>query len=84
MAEPPGAIGPGKVQVTVPPAPLGSVPVSTAVPFVALPTVKTYQARLYEKLSARNRAQALMSAVRLGMFEDYRMATEDDAAVAVS
>ena len=61
-----------------------SVPAIAKELFVSLSTAKTYVARLYEKLSARNRAQALMSAVRLGMFEDYRMATEDEAAVAVS
>jgi DNA-binding NarL/FixJ family response regulator len=61
-----------------------SVPAIAKELFVSLSTAKTYVARLYEKLSARNRAQALMSAVRLGMFEDYRMANEDEAAVAVS
>lgn len=46
-----------------------SVPAIAAQLFVSLSTAKTYVARLYEKLGARNRAQALMTAVRLGMFE---------------
>jgi DNA-binding NarL/FixJ family response regulator len=29
--------------------------------------VKTYVARVYEKLGARNRAEAVMAAVRLGL-----------------
>jgi DNA-binding NarL/FixJ family response regulator len=48
-----------------------SVPKIAELLFVSLSTAKTYVARLYEKLGARNRAQALMSAVRLGMFEGY-------------
>ena len=40
--------------------------------FVSLSTAKTYVARLYDKLGARNRAQALMTAVRLGMFEAHQ------------
>jgi DNA-binding NarL/FixJ family response regulator len=39
--------------------------------YVSLSTAKTYVARLYEKLGACNRAQALMTAVRLGLFDDY-------------
>ncbi len=46
-----------------------SVPAIAQELFVSLSTAKTYVARLYEKLGARNRAQALMSAVRLGLFE---------------
>jgi len=49
-----------------------SVPMIAKELFVSLSTAKTYVARLYEKLSARNRAQALMAAVRLGLFDDYR------------
>jgi len=37
--------------------------------FVSLSTAKTYVARLYEKLGANNRAQALMTAVELGILE---------------
>lgn len=46
-----------------------SVPAIAAQLYVSLSTAKTYVARLYEKLGARNRAQALMTAVRMGMFE---------------
>lgn len=49
-----------------------SVPMIAKELYVSLSTAKTYVARLYEKLSARNRAQALMAAVRLGLFDDYR------------
>jgi DNA-binding NarL/FixJ family response regulator len=37
--------------------------------YVSLSTAKTYVARVYDKLGANNRAQALMSAVRLGLFD---------------
>ena len=37
--------------------------------YVSLSTAKTYVARVYEKLGAGNRAQALMAAVRLGLIE---------------
>lgn len=46
-----------------------SVPEIAAQLYVSLSTAKTYVARLYEKLGARNRAQALMTAVRLGLFD---------------
>lgn len=46
-----------------------SVPEIAAQLFVSLSTAKTYVARLYDKLHARNRAMALMTAVRLGMFD---------------
>jgi DNA-binding NarL/FixJ family response regulator len=36
---------------------------------VSLSTAKTYVARLYEKLGASNRAQAIMTALRLGLLE---------------
>jgi DNA-binding NarL/FixJ family response regulator len=45
-----------------------SVPEIAGQLYVSLSTAKTYVARLYEKLGARNRAQALMTAVRLGLF----------------
>lgn len=51
-----------------------SVPAIAAQLYVSLSTAKTYVARLYEKLGARNRAQALMTAVRLGMFEEQLVA----------
>lgn len=44
-----------------------SVPAIAATLFVSLSTAKTYVARLYEKLGATNRAQALMSSVQLGL-----------------
>ena len=47
-----------------------SVPAVAAEIYVSLSTAKTYVARLYEKLGANNRAQALMTAVELGLFED--------------
>jgi DNA-binding NarL/FixJ family response regulator len=46
-----------------------SVPEIAAQLYVSLSTAKTYVARLYEKLGARNRAMALMTAVRLGLFD---------------
>jgi DNA-binding NarL/FixJ family response regulator len=46
-----------------------SVPEVAATIYVSLSTAKTYVARLYEKLGANNRAQALMTAVQLGLFE---------------
>jgi DNA-binding NarL/FixJ family response regulator len=46
-----------------------SVPEVASIIFVSLSTAKTYVARLYEKLGASNRAQALMTAVELGLFE---------------
>jgi DNA-binding NarL/FixJ family response regulator len=52
---------------------------------LSLSTAKTYVARLYEKLGASNRAQALMAAVRLGLVHRSEpMAAIDltDAAVA--
>lgn len=36
---------------------------------VSLSTAKTYVARLYEKLGASNRAQAIMNALKLGLLE---------------
>jgi DNA-binding NarL/FixJ family response regulator len=46
-----------------------SVPEIAAQLYVSLSTAKTYVARLYDKLGARNRAMALMTAVRLGLFD---------------
>jgi DNA-binding NarL/FixJ family response regulator len=47
-----------------------SVPAIAVRLYVSLSTAKTYVARLYEKLGARNRAQALMAAVRDGLFDE--------------
>lgn len=44
--------------------------------YVSLSTAKTYVTRLYDKLGARNRAQALMTAVRIGLFDDSPDAIE--------
>jgi DNA-binding NarL/FixJ family response regulator len=49
-----------------------SVPAIAAVLFVSLSTAKTHVARLYAKLGAVNRAQALMAAIRLGLIEQPR------------
>jgi DNA-binding NarL/FixJ family response regulator len=46
-----------------------TVPQVAAELYVSLSTAKTYVARLYEKLEANNRAQALMAAVRLGLID---------------
>ena len=45
----------------------GSVPDLAARLHLSRSTVKTYVARVYEKLGARNRAEAVMAAVRLGL-----------------
>jgi DNA-binding NarL/FixJ family response regulator len=52
-----------------------SVPQVAATLFVSLSTAKTYVARVYEKLGASNRAQALMTAVKLGLFEETPLAS---------
>jgi DNA-binding NarL/FixJ family response regulator len=44
-----------------------SVPALAAVLHISASTAKTYVSRLYEKLGARNRAEAVMAAVRLGL-----------------
>jgi DNA-binding NarL/FixJ family response regulator len=46
-----------------------SVPSIARSMFVSPSTAKTYVARLYEKLGACNRAQAIMTALRLGLIE---------------
>ena len=46
-----------------------SVPQIASELFLSLSTAKTYVSRVYEKLGARNRAQALMTAMRMGLFE---------------
>jgi len=46
-----------------------SVPAIARALFVSPSTAKTYVARLYEKLGASSRAQALMTALRLGLIE---------------
>ena len=50
-----------------------SVPEVAVLLSVSLSTAKTYVARLYEKLGATNRAQALMAAVRLDLLHTPRV-----------
>ncbi|HZX08853.1 response regulator transcription factor [Kribbella sp.] len=44
-----------------------SVPAIASAMFVSLSTAKTYVSRLYDKLGATNRANAIMTALRLGL-----------------
>lgn len=44
-----------------------SVPAIAGTMFVSLSTAKTYVSRLYDKLGATNRANAIMTALRLGL-----------------
>lgn len=44
-----------------------SIPAIAMAMYISYSTAKTYVARLYEKLGAANRAQALMAAVRYGL-----------------
>lgn len=46
-----------------------SVPAIAMAMFISQSTAKTYVARLYEKLGAANRVQALMTAVRCGLIQ---------------
>jgi DNA-binding NarL/FixJ family response regulator len=46
-----------------------SVPAMAATLFVSLSTAKTYVSRVYEKLGATNRANAIMTAMRLGLIK---------------
>ncbi|MGW7684529.1 response regulator [Kribbella sp. NPDC054772] len=46
-----------------------SVPAMAATMFVSLSTAKTYVSRVYEKLGATNRANAIMAAMRLGLIK---------------
>jgi hypothetical protein len=46
-----------------------SVPAIASEMFISVSTAKTYVARLYEKLSAANRAQALMAAMHHGLIQ---------------
>src|SRR5215831_3811035 len=46
-----------------------SIPAISAAMFISQSTTKTYVARLYEKLGAANRAQALMTAVHHGLIQ---------------
>jgi DNA-binding NarL/FixJ family response regulator len=56
-----------------------SVPAIASEMFISVSTAKTYVARLYEKLSAANRAQALMAAMHHGLIQ-YQQDTPSPAA----
>jgi DNA-binding NarL/FixJ family response regulator len=62
-----------------------SVPAIALAMFISTSTAKTYVARLYDKLGAANRAQALMTAMRYGLisYEDaaspFALADKDPA-----
>jgi DNA-binding NarL/FixJ family response regulator len=58
-----------------------SVPEVASLLFVSRSTAKTHVARLYEKLGATNRAQALMTAVRLGLGDRPMLAVADQQQV---
>lgn len=49
-----------------------SVPAMASEMFISVSTAKTYVARLYEKLSATNRAQALMAAMHHGLIQYHQ------------
>ncbi len=49
-----------------------SVPAIAADMFISVSTAKTYVARLYEKLGAANRAQALMAAMHHGLIQYHQ------------
>jgi len=57
-----------------------SVPVIASKMFISVSTTKTYVARLYEKLGATNRAQALMAAMHHGLIQYQRDTPSHDAA----
>ena len=46
-----------------------SVPAIAQEMYISMSTAKTYVARLYEKLGAANRAQALMAAMHHGLIQ---------------
>lgn len=52
-----------------------SVPAIASQMFISVSTAKTYVARLYEKLGAANRAQALMTAVHHGLIQYHEDAS---------
>jgi DNA-binding NarL/FixJ family response regulator len=57
-----------------------SVPAIAADMFISVSTAKTYVARLYEKLGAANRAQALMAAMHHGLIQYHQDMTSPVAA----
>jgi DNA-binding NarL/FixJ family response regulator len=60
-----------------------SIPAIAATMFISQSTAKTYVARLYEKLGVTNRAQALMTAVQLGLIRHEYGVPADGARVPV-
>ncbi len=58
-----------------------SVPAIALEMFISVSTAKTYVARLYEKLGAANRAQALMAAMHHGLIQYQQDATSPAAAM---
>ena len=52
-----------------------SIPAISMAMFISQSTTKTYVARLYEKLGAANRSQALMKAVRHGLIDSEQDGT---------
>jgi DNA-binding NarL/FixJ family response regulator len=57
-----------------------SVPAIAVEMFISVSTAKTYVARLYEKLGAANRAQALMAAMHHGLIRYHEDAASPSAA----
>ena len=57
-----------------------SVPAIASQMFISLSTAKTYVARLYEKLGAANRAQALMAALHHGLIQYHEYASSEEKA----
>jgi DNA-binding NarL/FixJ family response regulator len=55
-----------------------SVPAIATQMFISVSTAKTYVARIYEKLGAANRAQALMSALHLGLIQYHEDGTSHE------
>jgi DNA-binding NarL/FixJ family response regulator len=60
-----------------------SIPAVARTMFISHSTAKTYVARLYDKLEAANRAQALMTAVRYGLIHCEQDPSGRDPAVPV-
>jgi DNA-binding NarL/FixJ family response regulator len=57
-----------------------SVPAIASEMFISVSTAKTYVARLYEKLGAANRAQALMAAMHHGLIQYHEDTASSPAA----
>ena len=70
LAEPATVLSPRETEVLVLPGRGLTIPAIASRIFVSSSTAKTYVARVYEKLGASNRAQALMAGVRLGLISE--------------